>query len=167
VYAHSRSVVTQAYRKGTKDNYDVFGVASYTVSTYDSEGNLIEEEFSRSGSGYRSVHTYDAQGKRVTTTQYSDRDPGLGIEKTVLAYDARGNITELTTYYTQRAGDKEVRPIPPPNKRVYTYEFDAHGNWVKQTMTLCSAESGKPVCEPSLVTYRTITYYPEAAGREP
>jgi len=38
-------------------------------------------------------------------------------------------------------------------------EFDAQGNWVKQTQTLCTMqiEESTPVYQPYLVTYRTIT----------
>jgi len=139
--------------------------ASYT---YDSDGHLIEETVHSSGQiRSRLVHVYDAQGHRVSTTSYASHDPGLGIEKVVTTYDARGNTLEQTTYYTQRADEPE-RPVPPPAKRVYTYEWDAHGNWTKQTQTFCSFETGKLVCESShlsTVTYRTITYYCQPAGR--
>jgi antitoxin component YwqK of YwqJK toxin-antitoxin module len=150
-------------------SYNSFGLLHTRLFTYDDKGNLTEEEVYGPGGDfkYRSEHTYDDQGRRMATTNYDTRDPALGIEKTVETYDANGNILELTTYYTEKVGDEEDRPIPPPAKRVYTYEFDTHGNWIKQTQTLCTAETGKPVCEPSMVTYRTITYYPEPERPQP
>ncbi|MGH7965844.1 MAG: hypothetical protein ACRERD_29175 [Candidatus Binatia bacterium] len=145
----------------------LFGCAHEIAYIYDPRGNLTEEIFYSPSSSIhlRSVHAYDAHGHRTSTTNYSHHNPGLGIEKVVTAYDARGNTKELTTYYTQKVG-LEDRPIPPPVKWIYTYEFDAYGNWVKQTRTSCHAESGSTmVCEPSLVTYRTITYYSQTAGQ--
>jgi antitoxin component YwqK of YwqJK toxin-antitoxin module len=141
-----------------------------TVYTYDDQGKLIGETVYDPGGNIavESMHIYDSQGRRVQTINHDPaHDPGLGIEKVVTTYDPRGNIKELTSYYTRRPGDEEERPVPLPNKWVYAYEFDAHGNWVKQTKTSCSAETGKLVCESSLVTYRTITYYPESSTQEP
>jgi YD repeat-containing protein len=146
------------------------GYINRTVYTYDDQGKLIGETVYGPGGNVavESMHIYDAQGRRVQTINHDPaHDPGLGIEKVVTTYDTRGNIKELTSYYARRPGDEEERPVPLPNKWVYTYDFDAHGNWVKQTETLCTSESGKPVCEPSRVTYRTITYYPEATTQEP
>jgi hypothetical protein len=148
---------------------DAAGCFDKGTYTYDPYGNLVEERFYYPDSAaikLHIAHTYDAQGRRIQT----ERGPahlGLGIEKTVETYDANGNILELTTYYTEKVGDEEDRPIPPPAKRVYTYEFDTHGNWIKQTQTLCTAETGEPVCEPFMVTYRTITYYPEPERPQP
>lgn len=143
---------------------DVVGCFDKIAYTYNPYGNLIEERFyypDSSSIKLRLVHTYDKQGRRTQTESYDAHDPGLGIEKTVQTYDANGNILELTTYYTEKIGDEEGKPIPPPAKFAYTYEWDTHGNWVKQAQTSCTAETGTPVCEPSLVTYQAITYYPE------
>lgn len=140
------------------------GCANTIIYAYDSQGNRIEEIFYSPSDDISSrlVHTYDIHGHRVSTTSYSSKDPGLGIEKVVTTYDTKGNPLEETTYYTQRADDPE-RPVLPPAKRIYTYGWDTYGNWLKQTETSCHTESGTMVCEPSLVTYRTITYYPQAA----
>ncbi|MBI3799068.1 MAG: hypothetical protein HY268_19150 [Deltaproteobacteria bacterium] len=142
------------------------GLIGKMVYTYDDQGHLLKEDVHGPGDGfkYRSVHTYDEQGKRIATTNYYTHGPALGIEKVVTTYDSQGNILELTTYYTEKIidEDKEDRSIPPPAKRLYNYEFDAHGNWVKQIETRCLSETSQLVCEPFTVTYRTITYYTEA-----
>jgi antitoxin component YwqK of YwqJK toxin-antitoxin module len=163
--SHRKTVYTynaqgQLTEQVTCDAVGCFDKGAYT---YDPYGNLVEERFYYPDSAaikLHIVHTYDAQGRRIQT----ERGPahlGLGIEKTVETYDANGNILELTTYYTEKVEDEAGKPIPPPARVVYTYKFDARGNWIKQTQTLYTSETGKPVCEPSMVTYRTITYYPE------
>lgn len=149
---------------------DAAGCFDKIAYTYDPQGNLTEEVFyDPDGSSIKLhlVHTYDAQGHRTETTSYDTHDPALGIEKVVTTYDTKGNILETISYYTEKVGDERGKPIPLPSKFVYTYEFDTYGNWIKQTQTLCTSETGKPVCEPSMVTYRTITYYPETERSQP
>jgi len=136
-----------------------------TDYTYDEKGRLIAETVYGPGLAFkdRAIHGYDAQGHRSSTTTH---DGALGVDKVVTTYDARDIILEETTYYTEKV-EMEDRPVPPPAKRIYTYEWDAHGNWIKQTETMCHAESGTMVCEPSLMTYRTIIYYREAGISAP
>ena len=80
------------------------------VYSYDSKGNLTEEVlyYLRGDSvKVRVTHTYDSQGRRTQTTVWDAHGPGLGIGETVQKYEARGNVTESTTYYTgHKAGDK-------------------------------------------------------------
>jgi hypothetical protein len=80
------------------------------VYSYDSKGNLTEEVlyYPRGDSvKVRVTHTYDSQGRRTQTTVWDAHGPGLGIGETVQKYEARGNVTESTTYYTgHKAGDK-------------------------------------------------------------
>jgi hypothetical protein len=45
------------------------------------------------------------------------------------------------------------------SREVYTYEFDAVGNWTKMNTFLVVFEAGRLSYEPVDVTYRNITYY--------
>ena len=45
------------------------------------------------------------------------------------------------------------------SKEVYTYEFDAVGNWTKMNTFLVVFEAGRLSYEPVEVTYRNIAYY--------
>lgn len=142
---------------------DQAGLILKIVYAYDGKGNLIEEDvYGPSGIKGQLFHTYDEQGRRIETTHHDSHDAPLGIDRVVTTYDTKGNTLEITTYYTEKVGVEEGKPIPPPAKFVYTDEWDARGNWIKQIQTHCTAETGKPICEPSMVTYRMITYYPEA-----
>ncbi|MBI3798535.1 MAG: hypothetical protein HY268_16430, partial [Deltaproteobacteria bacterium] len=144
-----------------------YGVLGKTVYTYNDQGNLAEEAvYGPSGLKSQSFHTYDGEGRRLETTNEDTHGPALGIEKVVTTYDTTGNITEMTTYHTEKIGDEEDRPIPPPSKFVYTYEFDAHGNWVKQNETNCyTAASGEPLCEPPGLERRCVCGAAGGGGR--
>ncbi|HKC64263.1 MAG TPA: TonB family protein, partial [Pyrinomonadaceae bacterium] len=49
------------------------------------------------------------------------------------------------------------------SKEVYSYEFDAFGNWTKMTTSVAVIEGGRVSFEPTEVTYRTISYYLDEA----
>ena len=147
-------------------------MAGRTTYAYDDKGNLIQEQYERVPSSvHTSVHTYDEQGRKTTTASYDPHDPGLGIEKVETTYDTQGKPVTVLTYYTHREDwvtpeEKEAeakRKIPLPKGWFYAYEYGAHGNWVKRTDWECvtDEQSRKLVCKkPSLVFYRTISYYP-------
>ncbi|HJQ30580.1 MAG TPA: TonB family protein [Pyrinomonadaceae bacterium] len=97
--------------------------------------------------------TYDQKGNRVDTAYYLAAGGSL-TGKEVYKYDERGNIVEMTLH-----NDDGTLLA----KEVYTYEFDAVGNWVKMTTAVAVIESGKVTFEPSEVTYRTISYYLDEA----
>src|SRR5215203_5055303 len=93
--------------------------------------------------------TYDQKGTRVDNAYFLNAGGSL-TGKEVYKYDARGNIVEMTLH-----NDDGTLLA----KEVYTYEFDAVGNWVKMTTAVAMMEGGKVTFEPSEVTYRTISYF--------
>lgn len=93
--------------------------------------------------------TYDQKGTRIDNAYFLAAGGSL-TGKEVYKYDARGNIVEMTLH-----NDDGTLLA----KEVYTYEFDAVGNWVKMTTSVAMMEGGKVTFEPSEVTYRTISYY--------
>jgi hypothetical protein len=70
----------------------------------------------------------------------------------VSTYDEKGNKTEEDFY------NPDLR-----RKETYAYEGDSTGNWIRRTTSTWVTKFGKSYFEPSLVTYRTITYYGEGA----
>jgi YD repeat-containing protein len=124
---------------------------------YDAKGLLVKEE----SGGNSLIYSYDAKGHKISTTNYDAHGPGLGIEKVVTRYDSIGNIIAITTYYTHTLEEEKSRQVSPPNTSIYTYEYDSYGNWVKQARWICTAPlmRRKFRCEPSLVAYRTLSYY--------
>jgi protein TonB len=93
--------------------------------------------------------TYDQKGTRIDNAYFLAAGGSL-TGKEVYKYDARGNIVEMTLH-----NDDGTLLA----KEVYTYEFDAVGNWVKMTTSVAMMEGGKVTFEPSEVTYRTISYF--------
>ena len=93
--------------------------------------------------------TYDLQGHRIDNSYYLIRD-SLATGEEEYRYDEKGNITEMT------ARDRQNSIV---SREVYTYEFDAVGNWTKMSTFLVVFEAGRLSYEPAEVTYRNITYY--------
>jgi protein TonB len=93
--------------------------------------------------------TYDQKGNRVDNAYFLAAGGSL-TGREVYKYDERGNIVEMTLHNA----DGTLLA-----KEVYTYEFDAVGNWTKMTTSVAMMEGGKVTFEPSEVTYRTISYY--------
>lgn len=93
--------------------------------------------------------TYDQKGNRVDNAYFLEAG-GTLTGKEVYKYDDKGNIVEMTLHNA----DGSLLA-----KEVYSYEFDAVGNWVKMTTSVAIIEGGKVTFEPSEVTYRSISYF--------
>jgi len=121
---------------------------SKTVYARDAKKNLIEEAFYNPNGILKSkiIYTYDAKGNRTEEAVYNS--DGTLRAKTVYTYDTKGDKSEEDFY------NPDLR-----RKETYTYESDSFGNWIKMTNSTWVTKFGKSYFEPSLVTYRTITYY--------
>jgi ketosteroid isomerase-like protein len=99
---------------------------------------------------------YDHQGRRTDNAYYLVSGAAqVGREE--YARDARGQL-----------GEKTVRDAANNilSKEVYTYEYDAVGNWVKMITSMVVYEGGKVTRQPTEVTYRNLTYYYDQAIAE-
>ncbi|MDT5059628.1 MAG: periplasmic protein TonB [Acidobacteriota bacterium] len=96
---------------------------------------------------------YDIKGTKIENAYYPV--PGAALTgKEVYKYDDKGNIVEMTLVNA----DGSLL-----SKEVYSYEFDALGNWTKMTTSVAVIEGGKVTYEPTEVTYRSISYYLDEA----
>jgi hypothetical protein len=91
---------------------------------------------------------YDLSGKRIDNRTYPVINSPSGQE--TYDYDEAGRLLQTTVRNEQGA---------VLSRTVYSYEFDAAGNWVKMTSSLVVSESGQRRLEPVEVAYRTISYY--------
>lgn len=100
--------------------------------------------------------TYDSQGKRTDST-YHLVSSASTVGKEEYVYDAQGNLSEKTV---RDANNNIV------SREVYSYDYDAVGNWVKMITSTVIYEEGKVTRQPTEVTYRNITYYFDQAIAE-
>lgn len=119
--------------------------------THDEKRQAVEETITsaRQGATRRLIHFYDNKGQE-TVTFLAARDGS--ISKTIYIYDNKGQETARTVVSTS---DGSVL-----DRLRYDYEFDAIGNWIKQTELIClpAEESRTAACTPAAVVSRTITY---------
>lgn len=97
--------------------------------------------------------TYDIKGAKIDNAYFLAAGGSL-TGKEVYKYDDKGNIIEMSLH----RDDGSLA-----SKEVYTYEFDAVGNWTKMTTAVAILEGGKVTFEPTEVTYRSIAYFMEEA----
>lgn len=97
--------------------------------------------------------TYDNKGTKVDNAYFLAAGGSL-TGKEVYKHDDKGNIVEMTL--TNEDGTLQA-------KELYTYEFDAVGNWTRMTTNVAMIEGGRLSYEPTEVTYRTIAYYLDEA----
>ena len=121
--------------------------------TYDSQGRVSTEVFGP----MRTHYSYDERGREkevVTDVEPGAFSPTAEYNRTVLEYDSHGNETERTIY--NRQGDVWMH-------YVYSYEYDARGNWTKRVETekvFNGRQGGTPsILEIVSAEYRTISYY--------
>jgi hypothetical protein len=98
------------------------------------------------------VTRYDVDGRRVENETYPIAAATVGRE--TYEYDEQGQLKALVVRDARGA---------LLSRTVYTYEFDAQGNWTKMVASLVVRQAGAVRLEPTEVTYRTISYY-AAAG---
>jgi mono/diheme cytochrome c family protein/Cu/Ag efflux protein CusF len=100
--------------------------------------------------GYDSMYNRQARGQTVEEQRPLFRGSTTG--KWVKTWDARGRLSEKTTYTDQGALVEKV---------TVAYEDDAQGNWIKRVVTPMSV-AGQSAPHPLELCYRLIVYYKPA-----
>lgn len=133
------------------------------VTTYNSDGS----------SGNRAVNTFSLAmpGEKIESSVY--KQDGSLAEKRVLVADGKGRLERseykpdgslLARFVDQRDTQGFLIEAVEYNvdgsirrKETVTREFDAQGNWIKETKSEWDAKAGTLV--PTAVSYQIITYY--------
>ena len=126
--------------------YDANGHETSREQYVYDDGGIRPNEF---GMGYqKEVFQNDKEGRPVVVRYFkSDNSP---VRTKKIKYDRRGNtVDEIETSFDSRL----LRKVS------WSYVFDHHGNWIKQTRREWTAESVGSVYGPSEVSYRSIRYY--------
>ncbi len=116
---------------------------------YDDKKRLIEKTLINNDGKLWQRLIYKYSGNQLERLVYS-ADGSLN-QRSVSVLDENGDSIEHTSY---EVGGEKVRA-----KYTYAYEFDAKGNWIKQTSSKWVTKDGRSYYEPASVYYRTITYY--------
>jgi hypothetical protein len=101
---------------------------------------------------FKAVLIYNEKGQWIKKSMFrSDGSPD-GIAE--FSYDERGNLAKETRYDDD--GKYSYADM-------FTYKYDSKGNCFErlETSTQIDKDSGKPTSEPSMMTYRIITYFDE------
>lgn len=150
------SLVTITYDIQGKKTGERFHRFMYTESdsddyifSYDTEGRISSQSYYRDSIFHSKViPSYDNQG-RVAEALFSNSEGALNYKR-VLNYDAQGNPVEMGYYKLNGA---------LVYKYAYVNEYDSTGNLIKVTALRWMVTASKSFYEPTLTTYRTLTYY--------
>ncbi|MBS0170107.1 MAG: hypothetical protein JSR62_07095 [Nitrospira sp.] len=145
-------------------HYNAVQVVNRNLYGYDEAGRLSRERFERNyhfdaaGSqvvrldrfdvGYEVALVYDAQG-HIREKSVSDLK-GRKQSRSEFRYDERGTQIEERSY---DAGDRVT------DRKTYEYEYDAVGNWTKETFHWWDIINGRETLKQSHVRERTISYH--------
>lgn len=127
-----------------------------TIHRYNLKGQEVEELSYPHGAflGSRDRYTYDTIGNRIRNERWLYDARGTVTGKWVGVYDAKGNETDDLSY----GPDGRVK-----RHETSIYEFDAIGNWTKQTVKKYVVQGGKAELAEMKVRYQTVAYYREPA----
>lgn len=140
--------------------YDPKKAVGKTVYKYDEKGNVSEVAFYLANGSkavapigpclgaHRVTYSYDEKGKPIKVIAY---EPDGEVKKSwQYSYNPKGQIAE------------DIREsVWSRTKFVYTYEYDSHGNWIKQIATV-NDQSKLSQMEPherKAIISREIAYY--------
>lgn len=102
-----------------KHNCDFSGSEIYT---YDANGNLVSKKSSGVFAGSEQ-HTYDKQNRLIKS------------ESIISAFGGKGDQKPFITTYKYDENNRVIEKAYNDGKTVEQYEYDAHGNWIKETIT--------------------------------
>jgi len=131
------------------------------VTTYNGDGSFLN----------RAVNTFAMEGERIESSVYNE--DGSLLEKRVLVGDGKGRVERwefksdgslLARFVETRDSEGFLIEWVEYNvdgsirrKETITREFDAKGNWIKETKSEWDAKAGTLV--PTAISYQIITYY--------
>ncbi len=106
----------------TETHYDQDGIYSLTECAYDRKGNKTQEKFTHyksASQSYMKTYKYDAKGRLIREEEQ----------------DAEGRVTTWKEYkYNKRCQlIRETSSVYTTDRIIWEYEYDRHGNRVKET----------------------------------
>ncbi len=152
VFMEDRLKVQQRYTHDPKGNRSITEIGRDKTRVlnwqckYDSAGNRVQDVISDFATmESRTTYKYDPKGNRTEETINARHRREW---RKVYRHNDKGDVIESATYLAGKLVTTEI----------YTYEFDAAGNWIKRITSVRQRNATQPVYEPMYVFYRTITY---------
>lgn len=100
------------------------------------------------------VYHYNQQGQMLDATAYhAEKQPAW---RTMFRYDKRGNLIRETVFQP-RQGRPQVMDVA--RQRVYRYQYDRQGNWVRRTQYARYPRFGSMQLDPRETIERHIIYF--------
>ena len=123
-----------------------------TASTYDSQGNLAEKHdyYAAGRLKRKAVYHRDYRGALITLITYDYAADSTLAGRIDVHYNNRGNPHEVVAYGSNGKSQ---------HKEMFTYRYDAFGNWVTQTAKRQVVTKNAAYFEPTRILMRVFEYY--------
>ena len=137
---------------GIEGGNNVCGCTDSTASTYDSQGNLAEKHdyYAAGRLKRKAVYHRDYRGALITLITYDYAADSTLAGRIDVHYNNRGNPHEVVAYGSNGKSQ---------HKEMFTYRYDAFGNWVTQTAKRQVVTKNAAYFEPTRILMRVFEYY--------
>ena len=138
-------IESQTYQPGDK-------LKNRTVSRYDVQGNIEEQLW------------YDAADTLVKKVVYHRDFQGTLVTQVSFVYAANSRLSERTDIHFNNNGDPTERIVYVDDGRqrhaeMFTYRYDAFGNWTTQTVKRQVVNKNASYFRPTRIIFRIFEYY--------
>ena len=125
---------------------------SRTASRYDVQGNIEEQRW------------YDAADALVKRVVYHRDFQGTLVTRVSYVYAANARLNERTDVHFNNNGDPTERIVYVDDGRrrhteMFTYRYDAFGNWTTQTVKRQVVNKNASYFRPARILFRVFEYY--------
>ena len=125
---------------------------SHTTSRYDVQGNIAEQLW------------YDAAETLVKKVVYHRDFRGTLVTRVSFVYAANSRLSERTDVHFNNNGDPTERIVYVASGRqrrseMFTYRYDAFGNWTTQTVKRQVVNKNASYFRPTRIIFRVFEYY--------
>ena len=143
--ANGNAVTTHTYTAAEELQHRI-------ASTYDSQGNLAEKYDYYAGGRLKrkTVYQRDYRGALITLITYDYAADTTLTGRTDVHYNNKGDPQEVVAYASNGKSQ---------NKEMFTYRYDAFGNWVTQTAKRQVVTKNASYFEPTRILMRIFEYY--------
>lgn len=143
--ADGREIESRTYQPGGE-------LKNRTTSRYDVQGNIEEQSW------------YDAADTLVKKVVYHRDFQGTLVTRVFFVYATNSRLSERTDVHFNNNGDPTERIVYVDDGRrhhteMFTYRYDAFGNWTTQTVKRQVVNKNASYFRPTRIIFRVFEYY--------